>query len=231
MKISTTHKTWLGALAALLLTVGGTAAQAQVRITEVAPWSSGSSVGADWFELTNTGSSALALSGWKMDDNSFAFGSAVALSGITTLAAGESVIFLEGGATEVNNFVSGWFGGVLPAGLQIGTYSGAGVGLSTSGDGVAVFNAAGVLQAKVSFGASDATAPLQTFDNAQGLDNATISLFSVLGTNGAFASPDGAMIGSPGAIAAVPEPASCALLLGGLSAVGLVARRRANGKA
>ena len=45
-------------LSALVLTA--TAATAQVRITEVAPWSSGNSaVEADWFELTNLGSNAV----------------------------------------------------------------------------------------------------------------------------------------------------------------------------
>src|SRR5262249_15031211 len=37
-------------------------------ISEVAPWSSGNSpVGADWFELSNTGTNNLDITGWKMD--------------------------------------------------------------------------------------------------------------------------------------------------------------------
>ena len=103
-------------------------------ISEVAPWSSGNSaVAADWFELTNSGTSAVDITGWKMDDNSNSFASSVALNGITSIAAGESVIFIEGGAAQVTAFVNTWFGGVLPAGLQIGTYTGSGIGLSTSG--------------------------------------------------------------------------------------------------
>ena len=57
------------------------------------------SYGADWFELTNIGSTAVNISGWKMDDNSNSFGNAVALRGVTSIAAGQSVVFIEGNAT------------------------------------------------------------------------------------------------------------------------------------
>lgn len=176
-----------------------------VRITEVAPWSSGNGpVGSDWFEITNTGSSVVDITGWKMDDNSFAFANAATLSGVTSLAAGESAIFLEIGGTQnaatvIQTFINTWFGGTKPAGLQIGTYSGAGLGLSTGGDGVAIFDAAGNVQARVTFGASTTIAPLRTFDNAAGLDHTAITQLSSAGTNGAFIAPgDTTESGSPG---------------------------------
>ncbi len=67
-----------------------------------------------------------------MDDNSNSFGAAVALNGITSIAAGESVIFIESDApgTVVPAFKTLWFGANPPPGLQIGTYTGSGVGLS-----------------------------------------------------------------------------------------------------
>jgi len=220
-------KTLLG-VAAVLLSAGVSLAQAQVSVTEVAPWSSGNSpVGADWFELTNTGTSALNITGWKMDDNSASFTRSVALAGLSSIAAGQSVIFVEGDASTASTFISTWFGTSVPAGLLVGYYSGNGVGLSTSGDAINIYSASGVLQASVSFGASDASAPYQTFDNAAGLNNTSISQLSVVGVNGAFvASGSVSEIGSPGSIAAVPEPETYAMLLAGLGLVGAMARKR-----
>jgi len=212
-------------LAGLAALMAAGAAQAQVRVTEVAAWGSGNApYSTDWFELTNFGSTAINISGWKMDDNSSSFGAAVALTGVTSIAAGESVIFTENAAAS---FLSTWFGGNVPAGLQIGNYTGSGVGLSTGGDAVNIYNASGVLQAHVSFGTSDATSPFQTFDNRAGLNSTTVSQLSVVGTNGAFvAANDAAEIGSPGQISAVPEPENAALALAALAAIGLVARKR-----
>ena len=203
---------------------------AQIRITEVAPWSSGNSpVAADWFELSNFGSSAVNISGWTIDDDSNNPNSAL-LSGVTTINPFESVIFIElaagGNATTLkNSFITEWFGGVAPLGLQIGTYTqgvAGGVGFGTGGDKVNIFNGpAGTLQASVTFGTSDGVAPYQTFDNALGLNNATISQLSVVGVNYAFLAANGNEIGSPGV---VPEPT--ALSLGAVGLLGLIFRPR-----
>lgn len=225
-------KTFHFGLAMLLSGAVALPAHADIRITEVAPWSSGSSnspLGADWFELTNTGTSSVDITGWKMDDSSASFASAVALVGISSIAAGESVIFIESSSDLGASFRDLWFGVGTPAGLQFGHYSGSGVGLSTGGDGVNIFNAAGIIQASVSFGTSP-TSPFPTFDNAAGLNNAAISTLSVVGTSGAFAAiGDANEIGSPGAIAAVPEPETYAMMLAGLGLIGLAARKGRHG--
>lgn len=212
----------LGAVAVLL--AFSAPAYAQVRITEVAAWGSGNAPYAtDWFELTNTGASAVSVSGWQMDDGS-AGSAKVALTGIGSIAAGESVIFTENAATA--SFLSSWFGASVPAGIQVGNYTGGGVGLSTSGDAVYVFDAGGALQAQVSFGASGGVAPFRTFDNTAGLDGAAIGQLSVAGVNTAFLAADGLEVGSPGSVGAVPEPSVYALMLAGLACVGAVARKR-----
>ena len=181
-----------------------------IIISEVTPWGSGNSTYAvDWFEVTNTGAVAVSISGWKVDDSSNSFAASLALNGITSIAPGESVIFMESAtpATTIPSFTSAWFGSSVPAGLQLGTYSGSGIGLGTGGDAVNLYNAAGALQANVVFGASPTIAPFATFDNAAGLDNATISTLSVAGTNGAFLVSTGTpAIGSPGKISGTSTP-------------------------
>lgn len=175
-----------------------------IIVSEIAPWSSGNSpIAVDWFEVTNTGATPVNIAGWKVDDSSGSFASAATLNGITSIAAGESVIFMETAdlAGKSAAFVSNWFGASAPAGLQIGSYSGSGLGLSTGGDAVNLYDSGGVLQANVVFGASPASAPFATFNNAGGLNNATISQLSVVGVNGAFAAVnDPNEIGSPGTI-------------------------------
>lgn len=215
-----TRSTFTLALVAGLLPV---ATQAQsIIITEVNPAGSASGNGyaADWFELKNTGASAVDITGWKMDDNSNAFASAVAIRGITSIAAGQTVIFLEGNATGTTdatiaaNFISAWFGGSAPLDLVLGFYGGSGVGLSTSADAVNIYDSIGNLVANVSFGAAPSGA---TFDNTAGSSGA-ISQASVVGVNDAIQSFNGLEIGSPGNIAPVPEPSTLALAGLGLAA-------------
>ena len=120
-----------------------------------------------------------------MDDNSNSFASSVPMVGVTSIPAGGSAIFVEGTASTATAFVTTWFGASPPPGFLIGSYTGSGVGLSTTSDAVNVYDAGGTLQANVTFGASDATSPFQSFDNAAGLAGA-ITLLSQNGVNGAF---------------------------------------------
>jgi uncharacterized protein YjiK len=195
-----------GAFAAIndLPQIGSPGNVGKLIISEVAPWASGSSpIAADWFELTNTKAIALNITGWKVDDNSQSPVAAVALSGITTINPGESVIFIETtdlpGKTTL--FKSNWFGSNPPAGLRIGNYTGSGIGLGTGGDQVNIYNAtSNIPEASVVFGASPTTT-FATFDNSAGLNSTTnaVSSLSVVGVNGAFVAVNSATeIGSPG---------------------------------
>lgn len=235
----------LGLVASLAaaMTVVTAAAPAQANsviiVSEVAPWASeNSTYAADWFELTNTGSTAIDITGWRFSNSST---SSVGLTGITSIAAGESVIFLESSTPEttIGLFTAAWFGSSVPAGLQVGSYESPFIGLSTSGDEVNLFSRNGPLSANISFGASPAAAPFATFDNAAGLDNAAVSALSVAGVNGAFLVSTGTpAIGSPGSIGdstpppvEIPEvPAAVLASLFAASLMGgalLLARRKA----
>ncbi|MBL9145880.1 MAG: lamin tail domain-containing protein [Verrucomicrobiaceae bacterium] len=180
----------------------GYSAPPVLRITEVAPWGSGSSPYlADWFEVTNIGGRSIDMTGWKIDDSSESPAAAAALTGIASIAPGESVIYLETATptTTINSFRSTWFGASPPSGLQIGSYTGSGIGLSTGGDAVNLFDSNNVRRAKVFFGASTVAAPFKTFDNSAAAENALLTQFSEIGYNGAFASVNDANgIGSPG---------------------------------
>ncbi|HWD94509.1 MAG TPA: lamin tail domain-containing protein [Verrucomicrobiae bacterium] len=211
---------------AALFAAGVFSTQAQIVITEVDANGNNASYGADWFEVLNLGSTTLSLSGWKMDDSSASFSTAVALRGTTSLAPGQLAVFLEGntsGSTDSTigaNFQTVW-GANLPSNLTLGFYGGSGVSLSAGGDGVNLFDSGGTLMASVNFGAS---ALGQTFDNAAGLNNATLTQFSQVGVDGAFSSGDPTPeIGSPGV---VPEPSSMALFATGATLLGMLYRRK-----
>ncbi len=168
-------------------------------ISEVNPSGSSSAYTGDWFEVTNTGTSAVDITGWKIDDNSNSFAASVLLSGVTSIGAGQSVVFIEGNATNVTAFQTAWFGNNVPNGFTIGTYSGTGVGLSSSGDAVNLFDLNGNLITSVSFGAASASF---TFDNKAALG--TVSTLSAAGVNGGFLSANSAETGSPGSISFLP---------------------------
>jgi hypothetical protein len=115
-----------------------------LRITEVMS-SSGVGGTGDWWEATNYGSSAVDITGWKVDDSSFTFGLSVALNGITSINAGESVAFLETNtldsgtvATLISSFRTFWGGSGTSA--QIGYYAGSGISFSSNGDGIVMFS-------------------------------------------------------------------------------------------
>lgn len=210
---------FVGALAASFATV----ASANIRITEVMSSSNGGGTPtSDWIEVTNYGSSAVDLTGWRMDDGSFNFAASVALNGISSIGAGESVIFIESAAgAGVGGFRSFW-GGL--SGLQVGFYSGSGVGFSSGGDGACLFNGSGSILSQVSFGAATSGSSFfYGWDSAGALDpayNAVVSTVGTIGTQVTFTSSSDT--GSLGTAIGVPAPSALALL--GLA--GLAGRRR-----
>lgn len=193
------------------------------EITEIDPAGSSASYGSDWFELTNNGPLAIDLANWTMDDSSDALATSVSTTMGTTAASilpvgqsivsaedpadanvtsgSEAVATLEADLQSVETaFDNAWFsGGVAPSSFLFGVYGGKGVGLSTGGDGVNLFDAAGNQVVGVTFGAAPASGA--TFDDSTG----TLTP-SMLGVDGARASLDGTEIGSPGTTAPDTTP-------------------------
>jgi hypothetical protein len=144
----------------------GVSAQSTPAVVITDVHSAGSSNGtynADWIELTNVGATAVDITGWKIDDNSNAFANAVNLRGLTSIPAGKSAVFFENSAvgvldaTVIAAFSTAWFGTPTPpVGVLIGAYGGTGVGLSSGGDAVNLFDAGGTRITGVSLGAAAA---------------------------------------------------------------------------
>lgn len=159
-------------------------AQAVLRITEV--MSSGGT--ADWIEISNIGDANADITGYKLDDGSFSFAASLPLNGITSIAAGESVIFGESGsATFATDFRTFWG---IDASVQVGTYSGSGIGLSSGGDGAILFTSGGTEITRVSFGTATAGSSFYWGYNADGtfdpsnVGASNVGLLSSVGTNG-----------------------------------------------
>jgi Lamin Tail Domain/PEP-CTERM motif len=181
--------------------------------------SSGSGGTADWFELTNTGAAPLTITGDKMDDSSNTFGLSVDLLGVAMIAPGESAVFIESTApaTDIAAFRTFWGGAGALAGVQIGSYSGSGVSLSSNTDGVVIFDSVGnTIAGPVSFGAATSGVSFGYNPTTQ-----TFGDLSQAGQFGAFTSADPlGNVGSPGA---VPEPST--VVIAGLGALGLLGWR------
>ena len=228
-------------------------AQGLIRVTEAMSSSAAAGGGTgDWFELTNYGGSAVNIAGWKVDDSSFLSTASLPLNIVTSIGAGESAIFIEvpsatasGGEAQ---FVADWrsFWGNSVATTQVGWYKGSGIGLSSTSDGVVVFDAANVEQTpRVSFPAATTGSSFYWAYSPSGAFGVGSSTAGVVSTIGTLAGENGGIsqttllsvdpptapftvtnIGSPGTAAVVPEPSTMALAAAGIGLAGLSARRR-----
>ena len=149
-------------------------------------------------------------------------------------------MFLESAAgADIANYQTFWGGSGSTA--QIGYYTGSGVGFSSNGDGVVVFDSLGVeVTPQTSFPAATTGSSFYWSYDPTGsfvYGNASAGLVSTVGTipgdNGGSsqvtylstsALPQN--IGSPGSAAVVPEPSTAVLAAAGIGLAGLAARRR-----
>jgi hypothetical protein len=177
-----------------------------LKITEVcaAQSTNGASGGHnDWWELTNFDDFTVDLHSYRFDDNSAALSFSTVLSNATSIAPGESVIFVEGMSPAA--FRAWWGADNLPTNLQIISYTGAGLGLSSLGDALNLWNS----NASEDFD----TVASEVFSTATtGVTfgwNPEAEYFgdlSINGLYGAFRAVDGSDLGSPGYIRAPMRP-------------------------
>jgi hypothetical protein len=216
------------ATTALLLCCSSAFGQFDLRITEIWPGNEpGANLSQDWFEITNFGDMAWdeATGGslWY-DDDSMEPADAAQLMNVSSIAPGESVVFVDGfvagNPASVNEFLDLW-NPVKPQG-QVGAYDGSGLG--QGGDGVSVW-----ISASPPTGAPDlfAAYPDANLNGGQSWD-VVLGEFSVDGnasgavTTLAVNNAGQPAVGSPGMV--VPEPAGIALVL--ICLAGIVVLRR-----
>lgn len=213
------------------------AASAQVYITEFFYQGQAGTTGHEheFVELTNVGTTAIDVTGWYYRDSTANPATPFSLSGFGVIAPGESVIITDLSETD---FRTVW-GTLVPSVRVLG---GSEPGLAR-GDAIRIFDGTDTLVDQLSYGDQDFpgtprfryTTGITSFDNL-GENNIAGWVFS----NNAAGWFDGlpvnnltsinSDIGNPGyvnfALAAIPEPASAAALLGGLALAGVASRRR-----
>jgi len=175
---------------------------AQLRITEIMSNSlhSTSAANSDWFEITNTGATALNIGGYSFDDEAPIPRQAGQIFPSYSIPAGASVIVLRESSSTA--FRSLWN---LPASVKIFTEAEVPnfPGLSGDGDSLFIFDAGNSVVSEFTFGAATRGASFARFTNG----NPVPGGLSVNGLFGAYRSNDPSEdVGSPGTAAQPPAP-------------------------
>ncbi len=114
--------------------------QFDLRISEIWPGNEpGSNLTEDWFEVRNNGTAVWTTADGDLffDDDSRSASNAVRLLGVTEIAPGEAVVFVDGGSAAAAEFAAIWGAALDLDDVKIGFYDGPGLG--QGGDGVALF--------------------------------------------------------------------------------------------
>ena len=175
---------------------------AQIRITEVMSDSqhSSSAANGDWFEITNTGTSAVNIGGYSFDDDGPSPGKSGQIFPSYSIPAGASIIVLK--ESSAATFRTLWN---LPATVKIFTEAEVPnfPGLSASGDSVFLFNSGSSVVSEFTFGAATPGSSFARFTDGTSVPGN----LSVDGLFGAYFSDDSSEdVGSPGTAALPPSP-------------------------
>lgn len=151
----------------------------------------------DWWEVTSFESQPVSLSGWRFNDSSGDLTDAFTLPADLVINPGETIVFVE--SLDAAQFRNWWGPDNLRPGLKIVTYTGAGLSLSASGDGLRLWNQLATNPADTVTSVNFGTASNGVSFNYDPVTDQFGSL-SQLGVNGVFRAAGSTDIGSPGVI-------------------------------
>jgi hypothetical protein len=217
------RRTTFSALLATAAIIAPTAAQADLRITEFM-YQGASSGNREFFELTNISNSSFDITGWSYNDdnpnNPVLFGSSFGV-----LAANESIILTEMAAADFRTYWN------LPSSVRI--FSIGGNSNLGNADTINIYNSsvqsAATLVDSVTYSGTmpgiSRNRPVGVTGNIANAQFANSALGDAYGSHLAPTNP--ADLANPGSfpVAAVPEPASWALMIAGFALIGATARR------
>lgn len=162
----------------------------KIVVSEIMPGSNASSWNADWFEIYNYGDTAVDLAGMSWDDESGISGTSTFPS--VTVAPGEAVVVWDDVAANEDSLLVSWK--LYPGSVQVistDELTGSFPSLSQNGDGVYLFDAAGIELTKSEYISGTAGYSIEFDTTGASLGDA------VDGVNGAYTSLNGD-VGSPG---------------------------------
>ena len=162
----------------------------------------------DWWELTNLDDHTINLRGYRFDDGSATITSAFTFTNDILIKPGESVVFVQ----EINsaNFAvtpdvfRAWWGTNQLEGVQIVPYPDIGLGLSSGGDAINLWNPTATANsdtiASVTFSASPNPAGRTFVYDPDAPIAGILNVLATEGVNGAFVAEQSGDIGSPGRV-------------------------------
>jgi predicted extracellular nuclease len=162
----------------------------KIVVSEIMPGSNASTWNADWFEIYNYGDTAVDLAGMSWDDESGISGTSTFPS--VTVAPGEAVVVWDDVSANEDSLLVSWK--LYPGSVQVistDELTGSFPSLSQNGDGVYLFDAAGIELTKSEYTSGTAGYSIEFDTTGASLGDA------VDGVNGAYTSLNGD-VGSPG---------------------------------